>query len=356
MTDAFTAWTPLELRDVRIPNRVWMSPMCQYSAGPDGVPTAWHLTHYASRAVGGAGMVVVECSGISAPMRTTPSDLGLWSDDQVTGHRALAAAIRAQGAVPAVQLGAAGRKSSHNAPWDNTGSRSPVAPADGGWVPVAPSPIAFAGLTPPEPLTRARADRLLEEAAHAARNADAAGYDVLEFHGANGYLIHTFLSPLTNVRDDEWGGDLEARLRFPLELISAVRQAWPDHKPLMVRMPATDLVEGGYDTSDAEIAARALAAAGVDVLDISSAVLTPDYPRRTDPLYDARYGPLLRASGASVVTSGLVTEPAHLEEAVPDLVDALLVGRALLRDPYWPVRARGGDPRGHWPRQYHRAF
>lgn len=356
MESTLTAWSPIQLRELTVPNRVWLSPMCQYSADVSGVPTDWHLSHYTSRAVGGAGMVMVECSGIAPDMRTTPKDLGLWSEEQVAGHTRLASAIRIMGAVPAVQIGAAGRKSSHDTPWDNSGSRSPVLADRGGWQPLAPSPLQFAGLTPPREMTEDDMLRVLEDCSRAAVNAHAAGYEALEIHGANGYLIHTFLSPLTNDRTDRWGGDLEGRMRFPLQAIATVRAAWPDEKPLIVRLPATDLVEGGITTDESLVIATRMAAAGVDMIDLSSGVLTANYPRSTDPLYNARYAPLLRESGALMAASGLITSGKHLEEAVPGLVDAVLVGRAALRDPYWPLRTLGGQPRDSWPVQYHRAF
>ena len=351
-----TAWSPIELREVFVPNRVWLSPMCQYSTDTSGIPTDWHLGHYTSRAVGGAGMVMVECTGIAPDMRTTSRDLGLWRDDQVPGHARLVDAIHAMGSVAAVQLGAAGRKSSHDVPWENRGQRSAVPPDRGGWQPIAPSTIAFADLAVPVEMTDADATRVVEDFARAARRAHDAGYDVVELHGANGYLIHTFLSPLANHRTDRWGGDLDGRMRFPLEVAAAVRAAWPDHKPLLVRMPAADLLEGGLTTAETTVLAAGLAAAGVDMIDLASGVLTHDAPRGDEPLHNARYGPQMRASGALVAASGLISEAAHLDEAIPELVDAVFVGRAMLRDPYWPLRIRGEEPRRSWPVQYHRAF
>ncbi|GAA0900335.1 NADH:flavin oxidoreductase/NADH oxidase [Pseudonocardia zijingensis] len=356
MVTTAAAWTPLELREVSVPNRVWLSPMCQYSTDGSGVPTDWHLGHYISRAVGGAGLVMVECTAIAPEMRTTGRDLGLWSDDQVPGHARLVDAIHSVGAVAAVQLGAAGRKSSHDVPWENRGQRSAVPPERGGWQPIAPSTIPFADLAVPTEMADADAERVVEQFAAATRRAHAAGYDVVELHGANGYLIHTFLSPLANLRGDRWGGALENRMRFPLEVVAAVRAAWPDGKPLLVRMPAADLLEGGLTTDETTVYASRMAAAGVDMIDLASGVLTHDAPRGDEPLHNARFGPQMRASGALVAASGLITEAAHLEAAVPDLVDAVLVGRAMLRDPYWPLRARGLEPRQSWPVQYHRAF
>jgi 2,4-dienoyl-CoA reductase-like NADH-dependent reductase (Old Yellow Enzyme family) len=351
-----TAWTPLRLRDVTVPNRVWLSPMCQYSADSAGAPTDWHLAHYASRAAGGVGLVMVECTGVAPDMRTTTRDLGLYTRKQVAGHRRLASAIASLGAVPAVQLGVAGRKTSHGAPWDNAGARHAVPPAEGGWQPLAPSALPFAGLAVPTEMTARDGTRILEDLELAARNADRAGYQVLELHGANGYLFHEFLSPLANHRGDEWGGNLAGRMRFPLEMVRALRTSWPDDKPLLVRLPAEDLLTDGLTTDDMTAVATRLGAEGVDMLDLSSGALVPEAARLTEPLHNAHYGPRFRTAGPLVAASGAISEPHHLDEAVPNLVDAVLVGRAMLRDPYWALRARGADPLESWPKQYHRAF
>ncbi|MEU2353479.1 oxidoreductase [Streptomyces misionensis] len=348
-----TVWTPLPLRDVTLPNRVWLSPMCQYSADTDGTPTDWHLAHYGARAAGGLGMVMVECTAVAPDMRTTARDLGLWSEQQVAGHRRLVQVIETAGSVPALQLGVAGRKSSHGVPWDNAGTRSAIAPEDGGWEPLAPSAVPFAGLAVPREMTSADGTRVLEDLDRASRNAHRAGYRLLELHGANGYLFHQFLSPLANRRTDEWGGDLEARLRFPLEMVRALRSGWPQDKPLVVRLPAEDLLAGGLTTEDMIFVAQQLGANGVDMVDLSSGGLVPEAGRLSEPLHNARYGPLFRTAGVPVAASGAVCTSTHLAEAVPGLVDAVLVGRALLRDPYWALRDRGTT---FWPRQYHRAF
>lgn len=356
MTTSPTAWTAFRLRELSLPNRVWLSPMCQYSADPYGAPTDWHLAHYGARAAGGVGMVMVECTGVAPDMRTTQRDLGLWTEHQVRGHRRLAEAVASIGSVPAVQLGAAGRKSSHGVPWDNKGTRHPIAPDDGGWQPLAPSPDPFAGLAVPTEMTAKDGTRVLEDLARASRNAHRAGYEALELHGANGYLLHEFLSPHANHRTDEWGGDLERRMRFPLEMVKAVRAGWPEEKPFLVRMPATDLLDGGLTTDEALRVATRMGAAGVDLIDISSGALDPNALRIDEPLHNARYGPQFRAAGLLTAASGMVSEARHLDEALPDLVDAAFVGRALLRDPYWALRTRDADPRTSWPKQYHRAF
>ncbi|MEU4653482.1 NADH:flavin oxidoreductase/NADH oxidase [Streptomyces sp. NPDC023723] len=356
MTRQSRAFSEIRLRELTVPNRVWLSPMCQYSADAHGAPTDWHLVHYGARAAGGAGLVMVECTAVAPDMRTTAGDLGLWSERQVDGHRRLAAAIARLGSVPAIQLGAAGRKSSHGVPWDNAGTRQAIGPDQGGWQPLAPSPLPFAGLAVPSAMSIADGDRVLGDLEHAARNADRAGYAVLELHGANGYLLHQFLSPLTNHRTDAWGGDLEGRMRFPLAMVAALRAGWPQHKPLLVRLPAEDLIEGGLTTHEAARFAARLGRAGVDMIDAGSGALRPDARRIDQPLHNARYGPLFRDAGTLAAASGGIHAAEQLDEAVPELVDAAFVGRAMLRDPYWALRARDAEPRVSWPRQYQRAF
>ncbi|MET8944155.1 NADH:flavin oxidoreductase/NADH oxidase [Streptomyces sp. NPDC004542] len=356
-TDTSRAFEAIRLREIDVPNRIWMSPMCQYSAGPDGVPTDWHLVHYASRAVGGAGLVMVESTAVSAGQRTTSADLGLYTQEQVAGHRRLTDLIREHGAVPAVQLQCAGRKSSHMRPWEQRGQQSPVGVADGGWIPVAPSAIPFSDLTTPREATEADLDELEEAFARAARLADQAGYDVAEVHAAHGYLLHQFLSPLANTRTDRYGGSLENRMRFPLRAIAAARAAWPESKPLLVRVTATDWVDGGITVDEAEVFSKELADLGVDMLDVTSGALVHDGPRMTEPLYNVPFArPLRAASGLPVAAVGLITEPEQTESVIAHSADAVLIGRALLRDPYWPLRARDTAPTVSWPAQYHRAL
>ncbi|WP_179957091.1 NADH:flavin oxidoreductase/NADH oxidase [Amycolatopsis anabasis] len=351
-----TPWTSIRLRELTLPNRVWLSPMCQYSADEYGAPTEWHLAHYGARAAGGVGMVMVECTAVAPDMRTTARDLGLWSEHQVGAHRRLAGLISSVGSVPAVQLGIAGRKSSHGVPWDNTGTRHPVAPAAGGWQPLAPSPLPFSGLATPRSMTADDIDRVLGDLERAARNAHRAGYQALGLQASNGYLFHQFLSPLANQRTDAWGGDLEGRLRFPLAVVSALRAGWPAEKPLLIRAPVSDLLDGGVTADDAEILVARMAQLGVDLLDINSGALVPEAPRPTEPLENARFAHRFRRLGVPTATSGSVTEAHQLHRAIPESVDALFIGRAMLRDPYWALRARGGRPTEVWPKQYHRAF
>lgn len=217
-------------------------------------------------------------------------------------------------------------------------------------------PLAFAGLGTPTEMSTKDGTRVLEDLGRAARGAHQAGYEAIELHGANGYLLHEFLSPLANHRADAWGGDLERRLRFPLQMIDALRAAWPEDKPVFVRLPAEDLLDGGLTVDEMVTVASRMAAAGVDLIDLSSGALIPQARRLTEPLHNARYGPRFRAAGVPVAASGAISEAHHLDEAVPELVDAVLVGRAMLRDPYWALRALDAEPLQSWPKQYHRAF
>lgn len=331
--------------------------MCQYSSGADGVPTIWHATHYASRAVGGAGMVVVESTAVAAKHRTTDHDLGLYADDQVLGHRAITDGIHAGGALAAVQLQCAGRKSSHQVPWVEKGQRTPQAVSSGGWIPEAPSALPFGDLHTPSPLDESRMEQLLEDFVKATRRADKAGYDAVEIHAANGYLLHQFLSPLSNLRTDRYGGSLENRMRFPLSVIEAVRSAWPEPKPLMVRITATDWTDGGITVQEAVAFAAELSKRGVDVVDVSSGALDVDTPRHFKPLYNALLAPRIReATSCIVAVSGLIGSVEQLNVVVPDLADVAVVGRPFLRDPYWALRHLYNEPSKNWPPQYRRAF
>ncbi|MHA7272951.1 NADH:flavin oxidoreductase/NADH oxidase [Arthrobacter sp. TMT4-20] len=356
-TSRTTVNTPLTLRGVTIPNRVWMSPMCQYSAKTDGVPTDWHLVHYGSRAVGGCGLVMVESTGIGPDHRTTAADLGLWSEDQVAAHTRLAGIIRSNGAIPAVQLQCAGRKSSHQVPWQGGGQNSPVSLDDGGWTPGAPSAVPFGGLTVPREMTVADIDVVVEAFAESARLADRAKYDVVEIHAAHGYLLHQFLSPLSNQRSDDYGGSLENRMRLALRVSKAVRDAFPEDKPVFVRMTATDWADGGITFEEAAVLASELAGLGIDLLDVSSGALVPTAPPPQRTGLNVDYAVQLAASsGLSVAPVGQIADAVAVKEALDAGVEAVLVGRALLRDPYFKLRIDDGDPKDRWPSQHHRAL
>ena len=332
--------------------------MCQYSAGHDGVPTTWHRVHYGSRAVGGAGMIMVESTAVGPRHRTTPHDLGLWSAEQVEGHRMLAAQIKELGSVPAVQLNSAGRKSSHRQPWVQSGQNSAVPVQDGGWMPLAPSARAFGKLAVPAEMTAADIDDVVAAFAAATVNAHDAGYDVVEIHAAHGYLLHQFLSPVSNARQDGYGGSLENRMRLPLRVAKAVRDAFPPEKPVVVRMTATDWIEGGITLEEATVFAQRLGRLGIDLLDVTSGALAPDAPPPNRQGLNLEFAESLKeSSGTAVAPVGQMADPDLLRNVFESSsVDAVILGRALLLDPYYALRLAGGRPKEYWPSQYHRAL
>ena len=348
-------FTPFEQRSISLRNRIVVSPMCQYSC-VDGAANDWHLVHLGSRAVGGAGAVIVEATAVTPEGRISPADCGLWSDAQVDAFRPLTRFLRAHGAVPGIQLAHAGRKASTAPPW--LGGKA-VAPDAGGWRPVAPSPLRFSGGYPePHALDAAEITACVAAFAAAAHRARAAGFELIELHLAHGYLLHQFLSPLTNRRADAYGGDLEGRLRFPLEVTRAVRAAWPEELPLWVRISATDWVEGGWDLAQSVALARRLAALGVDLVDCSSGGLVPHAHVPVAPGYQVPFAAAIRRE-ASIATGavGLITQPVQAEQIlVAGDADVVLLARAFLRDPYWPLHAAhelGAE--APWPPQYLRA-
>ncbi|MFG2222243.1 NADH:flavin oxidoreductase/NADH oxidase [Streptomyces sp. NPDC048644] len=350
---------PLRLRDVTVPNRVWMSPMAQYSAGSDGKPTDWHLVHYGARAIGGVGLTMVEATAVGPSHRTTSADLGIWNEEQAAAHRRLTSFIAERGAVPAIQLLAAGRKGSHQVPWEGAGQNGPVSVADGGWETIGPSATRFGELGVPREAGRADIDEVVEAFARAARMSHLAGYEAVEIHAAHGYLVHQFLSPLSNHRTDEYGGSLQNRMRLPLRVARAVRAAFPAEKPVFVRITATDWADGGISIDEAVTFAKELAAVGIDLLDVSSGGVARDREARP-PVRDGVHvefaDTLKRASGLAVAPVGPIGDLSQARELVADgRADAVLIGRALLRDPYLALRNRPGA-KAAWPSQYHRAL
>lgn len=331
-------FTPLRLRGVTFRNRVFVAPMCQYQA-TDGVPNDWHFVHLGSRAVGGAGLVVAEATAVTPEGRISPADLGLWNDAQAEAFARIARFMKAHGAAAGVQLAHAGRKASTDVPW--RGGHT-VLPGQGGWEVVAPSAAAFSETYPqPRALTPAEIDALVAAFADAARRALAAGFDVVELHAAHGYLLHQFLSPLSNHRTDEYGGSLENRMRFPLAAVRAVRAAWPADRPLFVRISATDWADGGWDLEQSVEFARRMAAEGVDLVDCSSGGLVPHARIPLAPGYQVPFAATIRRD-AKIATGavGLITEPEQAEEIISSgSADAVLLARAMLRDPYWPLHA-----------------
>ncbi len=348
-------FTPLKLRDVEFRNRVFVSPMCQYSC-EGGLASDWHLVHLGSRAVGGAALVIAEATAVTPEGRISPSDLGLWSDAHADALRPLVRFIKAQGAAAGIQIAHAGRKASTAPPWDGGGT---VGPDRGGWTPVAPSPEPFGPNSPaPHELTPGDIERLVGEFGDAARRARAAGFDVLEIHAAHGYLLHEFLSPLTNLRTDRFGGDFERRLVFPLAVVARVREIWPASQPLFVRISATDWMEGGWSIADSVALARRLKTLGVDLVDCSSGGAVSHAKVPVGPGYQAPLAAAIRQeAGIATGAVGLVTSPEQAEQILATgQADAVLLARELLRNPYWPLMAaRRLGAAVEWPKQYLRA-
>lgn len=348
-------FSPITLRATTIRNRVWVAPMCQFSA-TDGVPNDWHLVHLGSFATGGAGLVLAEATAVAPEGRIAPEDTGLWSDEQRDAWRRITAFVRSQGAVPGVQLAHAGRKASTWRPWAET--RGSVSPEHGGWGTVAPSALAFDSLATPRALRIEELPGVVAAFASAARRAVEAGFGVVEVHSAHGYLLHQFLSPLSNERDDAYGGSLERRARLLLEVVRAVRAEIGDGIPLLVRLSATDWVEDGWDLDQTTAITPWLREAGVDLIDVSSGGLDPRQRITLSPGYQVPFAAHVRAAtGVPVAAVGLITEPAQAEEIVASgQADAVLLGRQLLREPRWPLRAAHElGVETAWPPQYLRA-
>ncbi|MEU9329112.1 NADH:flavin oxidoreductase/NADH oxidase [Streptomyces canus] len=352
---------PYTLRDVTIPNRVWMPPMCQYSAAPDGpetgAPNDWHFAHYAARAAGGTGLIIVEATGVSPEGRISPYDLGIWNDTQVEAFRRITRFLVSQGTVPGIQLAHAGRKASTDQPWKGG---APLAPDALGWQPLGPSALAYDTKHPvPAELTADHITEVVGQFADAARRALAAGFEVAEIHGAHGYLIGNFLSPHSNHRTDEYGGSYENRTRFALEVVDAVRQVWPDDKPLFFRISATDwLEEGGWTPDDTVRFARDLQAHGIDLLDVSTGGNASSVRIPVGPGYQIPFAARVKAETTLPVAAvGLITETGQAEKILSNgEADAVLLGRELLRNPSWArhaARELGGEVRV--PEQYHRS-
>jgi 2,4-dienoyl-CoA reductase-like NADH-dependent reductase (Old Yellow Enzyme family) len=352
-------FTLLTLRDVAFRNRVFVSPMCQYSSR-DGLPTPWHLVHLGSRAVGGAGLVMVEATAVAPEGRISPDDSGLWSDAHADAFRPIADFIHDQGAVAGMQLAHAGRKASTRGLFDPAGPGKTIRSDEpGGWVPVAPSPIPFRDDDPPpHALTLPEIDEVVAQFERGARLSLAAGFRVVEIHMAHGYLLNEFLSPLVNLRDDAYGGDFAGRTRLPLRVVDAVRAAWPAGLPLFVRISATDWADGGWTLDDSVVFARALKERGVDLVDCSSGGNVSWAKIEVHPGYQVPFARAVR-EGAGIATGavGLITEPLQAEEIVAGgAADCVLLARAMLADPYWPLHAAhalGVDV--PWPQQYRRA-
>lgn len=355
MPPSAALFDPLTQRSVTLRNRVVVSPMCQYSCA-DGFATDWHLVHLGSRAAGGAGAVFAEATAVTSEGRISPHDLGIWSDAHAEPLARAAAFIAAQGAAPGIQLAHAGRKASTRRPWDGGG----VVPIEaGGWVPFAPGDEPFA---PNYPTPRAMSEddiaRAIDAFAAAAKRSLGAGFRIVEIHAAHGYLVHQFLSPLVNLRNDHWGGSFENRTRFALEVVRAVRSVWPDELPLWMRVSATDWAEGGWDLEQSVRLARMVGPLGVDLIDCSSGGAVHHQKIEVGPGYQVPFAARIRReAGVATGAVGLITDARQADAVLrAGHADVVLLARAELRDPYWPLHAAqelGIDV--PWPPQYQRA-
>src|SRR6267143_5178023 len=347
---------PLSVRDLTFANRVFVSPMCEYSS-IDGYANDWHFVHLGSRAVGGAGLVLTEATAILPEGRISPQDLGIWEDDHVEPLARIVRFIHEQGSVAGMQLAHAGRKASTYAPWAGHGT---VPESKGGWNNVvAPSALAFAdGYPMPRALSIEGIQNIVSAFAGAARRACEAGFRVIEIHAAHGYLLHEFLSPLSNRRTDAYGGPFENRIRILLEVTRSVRARWPDRWPLFVRISATDWVEGGWDVDQSVELSRRLAREGVDLIDCSSGGLLPGVKVPFGPGYQTAFAERIRREAAVKTGAvGMIRGADQAEHIVRSgQADAVLIARQLLRDPYWPLKAaRHLGVQVRWPVQYERA-
>lgn len=350
-----TLFDPFTVRDVVIPNRIMVSPMCQYSA-LDGYANDWHLVHLATRAVGRAGIVMVEASAVQPNGRISHWDMGIWEDGHIDMLARIARDVRDQGSVPAIQIGHAGRKASQRRPWEG---RGPLPIEEEPWTTVAPSPIPFDdGWPTPEPLTKSGIDDLIGAFRQAARRANEAGFSILEIHAAHGYLINQFLSESTNTREDQYGGSFQNRIRLACEVVGTVRDEWPETKPLFIRLSATDWIENGWGIDQTIDLVRELKLLGVDVADVSSGGNSPHQVVPNEEGYQVPFAREIRTStGVPTVAVGLIRRPAHADSIIRDgEADIVAMGREFLRSPYWPYRAAEElDHDLDWPIQYVRS-
>jgi 2,4-dienoyl-CoA reductase-like NADH-dependent reductase (Old Yellow Enzyme family) len=348
-------FSPFQLRSVVFPNRIGVSPMCQYSAD-DGFANDWHMVHIGARAQGGPGLVMLEASAVLPEGRITPSDLGIYKDDHIPGLERIARFIHSQGVRAGIQLAHAGRKASMSPPF---APERFLSPAEGGWQPVGPSNVPFAPhYGTPRPLDQSGIDAVIHAFAAAARRALAAGFDFIEIHGAHGYLLHEFLSPLANRRTDGYGGSFANRARLILQVTESVRAVWPEHLPLFVRISATDWAEGGWTPDESVDLARLLALGNADLIDVSSGGQVPNATIPVGPAFQTPFAARIRSEAAVPTAAvGMITEPGQANDIVSTgQADFIFMARAMLRDPYWPVHAAAtlGEP-ASWPVQYLRA-
>jgi len=348
-------FAPLQLRDVVLNNRIGIPPMCQYSA-QDGMAADWHFVHYGSRAVGGAALMILEATAVAPEGRISPGDLGLWDDRQIEPLARIARFAAEQGCVAAVQLAHAGRKGSAGLGWQ---AQRTLAASEGGWTVVAPSALAFGdGYAVPRALDDDGIKGVIAGFQAGARRAREAGFRTVEIHAAHGYLLHQFLSPLSNRRTDAYGGGFENRTRLVREVTAAVRREWPEGLPLLIRLSATDWVEGGWNLDETIALCRELKGLGVDLVDVSSAGLLPTAPIPAGPGFQTDFAARVRReAGVATAAVGLITSPAQADHIVRSgQADLVLLGREILRHPHWPLAAAQQlGQSAPWPRQYLRA-
>ena len=349
-------FSPLQIGSVRLPNRIVVSPMCEYSSA-DGFASDWHLVHLGSRAVGGAGLIFTEATAVAAEGRISPQDLGLWKDEHIAPLARIVDFLHSQGACAGIQLAHAGRKASTFRPWEGEGA---VLPEQGGWSEVlAPSAIRFAENYPqPRELDTAGIARVRREFRDAAVRADRAGFDVIEIHAAHGYLLQEFLSPISNHRGDNYGGSFENRVRLLLEVVADIREVWPRERPLFVRISATDWTEGGWELPDSVRLGALLRERSVDLIDVSSGGNVAAARVPVGPGYQTPFSAAIRAeAGIRTGSVGMITDPAQAAHILrTGQADLVFIARELLRDPYWPLHAAAELGEGaSWPPQYLRA-
>jgi len=347
--------SPLQIKNVSLKNRIVVSPMCQYSA-VDGFANDWHLVHLGSRAVGGAALIIQEATSVSPEGRISPQDLGIWSDEHLPFLKRITDFIRNNGSIPGIQLAHAGRKASFDVPW--RGSKQ-LKTSDGGWETVAPSAIAYyENDLAPSALTLEGIEKIKSDFAEATKRTVAAGYQVIEIHAAHGYLFHQFLSPLSNLRSDEYGGSFENRIRLLLEVVAITKEIWPAKNPLFVRISATDWADGGWSPEESIQLSAILRDRGVDLIDCSSGGNVHHQKIPVSPGYQVQFAEAIKKKiGVLTGAVGLITEAQQAESILQDgKADLIFLARELLRDPYFPLHAAGIlEDEIKWPEQYERA-
>ena len=348
-------FSPIKIRSLQLKNRIVVSPMCQYSS-EDGLPTDWHFVHLGSRAVGGAALIIMEATAVSPEGRISPDDAGIWSDKHAEAYKKITAFIKSQNSIPAIQLAHAGRKASTYAPWKGRGA---VDEKEGGWQTIAPSPIPFSDNYPiPKEMSKQDIQDVLGQFKLATERSIEAGFQIIELHFAHGYLVHEFLSPLSNFRNDEYGGSLENRCRLAIEIARNVRNTIPEEMPLFVRISSTDWVEDGWDISQSVKLAEWLKDTGIDLIDCSSGgnVAKADIP--LEPGYQVPFSDEIRKK-VEILTAGvgLITSPEQAENIIrTGQADLIVLAREMLRNPYWPLYAAEKLKTDiQWPDQYKRA-